>query len=218
MIKLPGAVIFDWDNTLVDSWPAIAEAMNAMRAKLGHEQWTLDEIRARCTRAARDSFPEWFGKDWERAYEIYYSEFDEVRRKRDIRTLPGARELIEWLKVKNIPSYIVSNKRGDYLRFEVERLQWQDFFGKVAGAQDAENDKPHRDHVDFALQGSDIRADENVWFVGDSATDVLCARNANCTPVLVGDQEDAEKLGVLLSFDDCRGLLELLQSLEEDKA
>lgn len=207
---LPRAVIFDWDNTLVDSWPAIAEAINYTRAAFDLEQWTVEEISARCTRAARDSFPEWFGKDWEKAYEIYYRGFDEIRRKREIQTLPGAPEILHWLKSKSIPAFVVSNKRGDYLRLEVERLQWQDYFVNVVGAQDSPRDKPARDHVDHALRPSGIVPDASVWFVGDSETDIACARNSGCKPILIGNTMEAERLAVADVFTDCKNLLEML--------
>ncbi len=206
----PTAFIFDWDNTLVDSWGAIAEAMNHTRKAFGLPLWSLGEVRTNCTRAARDSFPEWFGSEWKKAYEIYYAGFDEVRKKRLITPLRGAPELLAWLKGQGIPSFVVSNKRGDYLRIEAEKLQWQDYFVAIVGAQDSARDKPAREHVDHALNHANIAADETVWFVGDSETDILCARNAGCTPVLIGDAETAEKLAVPLVFPDCQELQELL--------
>jgi phosphoglycolate phosphatase len=210
MLPSPRAVIFDWDNTLVDSWPAIAEAINRTRAALGREVWTPDEIRRRCTRAARESFPEWFGEEWEKAYEIYYQGFDEIRRQREIVALPGAHDLLQWLQRQAIPAFVVSNKRGDYLRLEAERLNWRGFFVSVVGAQDSPRDKPAREHVDHALRPSGIAADASVWFVGDSETDMLCARNAGCTPVFIGDSAEAERLAVALAFPDCQSLLKML--------
>ena len=211
--SLPRAIIFDWDNTLVNSWPAIAEAINSMRAQMGYDTWTLDEIKTRCTRAARDSFPEWFGKDWEKAYDIYYRSFDEVRRNRGIEVLPGAPELLHWLKGQEIPSFVVSNKRGDYLRLEAEKLQWQPYFKSIVGAQDTAKDKPHREHVDYALKDSGLVADETVWFVGDSETDVICARNAGCTPIFLGSVMEAQRLSVDRVYADCVGLLNHMRGL-----
>lgn len=217
-LNLPHAVIFDWDNTLVDSWPAIAEAINYTRRAMGHEEWSFEKIKSVCTRAARETFPEWFGDDWEKAYDIYYKGFDEIRRKRDIVILSGAHELLQWLKRQGIPAFVVSNKRGDYLRHEVERLNWQDYFMAVAGAQDAPRDKPHRDHVDYVLKSSGIVPDTSVWFVGDSETDVLCARNSGCTPVLIGVVAEAERLNARLSFSDCKNLLEMLYERQRTQA
>jgi phosphoglycolate phosphatase len=210
--SLPRAIIFDWDNTLVDSWDAIGEAMNHTRQSFGLSQWVPAEVRANCTRAARDSFPEWFGAEWEKAYAVYYKDFDDVRCKRDIQALPGAYELLQWLKARNIPSFVVSNKRGDYLRLEADKLKWNDLFVAIAGAQDAPRDKPAREHVDYALANSGLVADASIWFVGDSETDMLCARNSGCTPVFIGDPAEAQRLAVDLVFSDCHGLQRLLYS------
>ncbi len=203
----PQAVIFDWDNTLVDSWPAIAEAINMTRQTFGLPVWSLDEIKLNCTRAARESFPEWFGDDWKKAYDVYYQGFDEVRRKRSITPLNGAPELLTWLQQQKIPAFVVSNKRGDYLRIEAEKLDWQKYFVSIVGAQDAPRDKPARDHVDHALKNTNIVADPSVWFVGDSEADVLCARNSGCTPVLIGGPDMGQKHSVSMVFSDCLDLL-----------
>lgn len=208
----PKAFVFDWDNTLVDSWPAIGEAINHTRAHFGLPTWNPEEIKANCTRAARDSFPEWFGTNWEKAYEIYYRDFDKVRRTRPIKVKNGAFEFLQWLKSLGIPCFVVSNKRGDYLRHEADKLGWNDYFMALVGAQDAPKDKPAREHVDFALKHADIVSDESVWFVGDSEIDMLCARNADCTPVYIGAREEAQKLSVSLVFDDCQGLHGLLST------
>ncbi len=211
----PKAFIFDWDNTLVDSWPTITDAINQTRVQFGLPAWPLDEIKLHCTRAARDSFPEWFGDQWEKAYEFYYQNFDALRRSRAIQVKAGAHDLLLWLKDRNIPSFVVSNKRGDYLRHEVERLQWQDLFKAVVGAQDAPRDKPAREHVDHALNHAEMEAHASVWFVGDSAVDMECAVNAGCTPVFIGNPAEAEKLNVKLVFSDCQGLKTLLYNRSE---
>lgn len=212
--RLPRAVIFDWDNTLVNSLGAIGAAINHTRQHFGLETWTQEQIVARCTRSARDIFSDWFGKEWEKACDIYYQTFDRVRHSRPIDPKPGAYELLCWLNTRSIPSVIVSNKRGDYLRHEVERLEWQTLFAAVAGAQDAPRDKPAREHVDYALAQAGLKADASVWFIGDSETDILCAHNAGCTPVLIGSCADAERLSAALNFPDCAGVMGMLKEAE----
>lgn len=216
-LLFPRAFIFDWDNTLVDSWPAIAEAINHTRTHFGLAAWSLSEIKANCTRAARDSFPEWFGADWKKAYDLYYQGFDRVRKNRGIEVKPGAQELLQWLKGQKIPSFIVSNKRGDYLRQEVEKLAWGELFAAVVGAQDAPRDKPCREHVDYALQYAGITADSSIWFVGDSETDMQCAKNSGCTPVFLGEKHEAARLSVALVFSDCQALQTLLYNRFNNK-
>lgn len=213
LLPYPKAVVFDWDNTLVDSWGPIAAAMNYTRQAMGLPVWTFEEVKKNCTRSARESFPEWFGAEWQKAYEIYYKDFDEERRKRDIKVLPGSHELLLSLKEKSIPAFVVSNKRGDYLRYEAEKLKWQSLFVAIVGAQDAPRDKPARDHVDHALNHGHIFSDMSVWFIGDSETDILCARNAGCTPILIGEAGEAERLSVDFVFSDCQGVQRLINKL-----
>ena len=37
----PRAILFDWDNTLVDSWATIHEALKLVMGSLGKPAWTL---------------------------------------------------------------------------------------------------------------------------------------------------------------------------------
>jgi phosphoglycolate phosphatase len=207
--KLPSAIIFDWDNTLIDSWGAIADATNFTRKHFGQSVWTLGEVKANCTRSARDSFPEWFGEDWLTALDVFYRRFDEVQMK-GLTQKSGAEKLLRWLKERQVPCFVVSNKNGQHLRRESKALGWTDLFVAIVGAQDATHDKPAREVVDFALRSTGIKAGEDVWFVGDSEVDMQCARNAGCTPVLIGDQKLAARLSVARVFSDCNTLQTLL--------
>lgn len=213
-VLFPQAVIFDWDNTLVDSYPVIATAMNRTRKHFNLPVWSLAEVKNNCIRSAKDSFPEWFGtENWQQAYEIYYSQIDEVRKTQSIDKMPGAQELLDWLKTTQTPLFIVSNKRGDYLRQEIDALNWQGFFRAIAGAQDAEQDKPNRAPVDKVLRAAAMTPHKGIWFVGDSETDVKCAQNSDCTPVFIGSTEKAQSLGVDTALSDCHALQRLLYSL-----
>ena len=68
----PRAIIFDWDNTLVDSWHGIRQALNATLVKFGLEPWTMDQVHARVRKSLRDSFPGLFGERWEEAGAFFY--------------------------------------------------------------------------------------------------------------------------------------------------
>ena len=219
MIKsLPRAVIFDWDNTLVDSWGAIAESINYARARYGLPIWDMTEIMANCTRSARESFPEWFGDKWELAWDDYYSYFDKTRERLGLTPANGAEPLLKWLQENKIPAVVVSNKSGDYLRQEAIKLNWNRYFLAIVGAHDAARDKPAKEHADMALKLGNIEAGPDVLFVGDSESDVACARNANCTPLLIGSRDYAEKLKVNMYVSDCQELLRLLSDAHRSVA
>ena len=52
----PRAVLFDWDNTLVDTWATIHDAMNTTLTAMGHPTWTFDETRQRVRKALHPSW------------------------------------------------------------------------------------------------------------------------------------------------------------------
>jgi len=207
---LPRAIIFDWDNTLVDSWPAIAPSINYVRAKYGLEVWTYEQVIERCTRSARESFPDWFGDKWQAAWEDYYKYFDETRARLGLTPLNGAVDLLDWLQTNHIAALVVSNKSDDYLQREAVELGWNRYFKSIVGAHRAEKDKPARDHADYALKLADIKAGPDIWFVGDSEADMTCARNASCFPVLIGNALSATRLKIDTYVPDCAALLQLL--------
>ena len=81
-IKKPKAVLFDWDNTLVNTWPVIHEALNKTFTELGHEPWPMDLVKQRVARSMRDSFPTIFGENWQAAGEKYQGHFRAIHLER----------------------------------------------------------------------------------------------------------------------------------------
>lgn len=180
----PKAILFDWDNTLVDSWPVIHEVLNATLTAFGLEPWTLEETRTRVRRSLRDSFPALFGARWEEAGEFFYNHFAAVHLN-NLRPRPGAQRMLADLHAAGIYLGVVSNKNGKYLRREADHLGWARYFEAIVGAFDAARDKPAPDPVRLALAGIAVGPDEEVWFAGDANIDLECAANAGCVPVLV---------------------------------
>jgi phosphoglycolate phosphatase len=212
----PRAVLFDWDNTLVDSWGTIHHAWNVTLAAMGHPTWTLEETRERVRHSIRDSFPRRFGARWEEARRLYLDAFTAVHLER-LSVLPGAAALIEELAADGLYLAVVSNKTGPVLRREAERLGWTRHFGRLIGATDATADKPELAPVELALGGSGVVRGPEVWFVGDTGLDMQCAIGAGCVPVLVGahdpDEPDLARWPPALTFADCGALASYLKGL-----
>jgi len=195
-VNKPTALIFDWDNTLVDSWGSIHDALYQTFTKLGHTPWSMDEVRARVRQSLRDSFPLVFGDKWEQAKDIYLSSFEAIHLK-SCHPLDGAAELLNWLAHNaNLPMAIVSNKTGRLLRKEVDYLGWSAHFNAVIGAGDAVSDKPNPAPVFLVRESLKQEQQKNIWFVGDTDIDMECARNSDCYGVLIeqdtGDMPDAD--------------------------
>jgi phosphoglycolate phosphatase len=186
----PRAMLFDWDNTLIDSWAAIQDAQNHTLVAFGLAPWTLEETKARVRGSMRDSYPALFGDRWREAGEVFYRRF-EAKHMDTLRPLAGAAELLEDLAGQGLYLAVVSNKKGDYLRAEAARLGWDRYFGRIVGAFDAARDKPAPEPALMALDGSGIGPGPWVWFAGDACVDLECAARAGCTPVLVRPEPPA---------------------------
>jgi phosphoglycolate phosphatase len=212
----PRAVLLDWDNTLVDTWPVIHDAMNTTLRAMGDAEWQLAETKERVRRALREAFPDIFGDRWEKARDIYYDRFQAIHLER-LEIRPGADELLAVLAEKKFYLGVVSNKTGKYLRRETAHLGWDRYFGRVVGATDAANDKPAPDVVTLALEGSGIGAEDGVWLVGDTGIDLECAHNAACVPVLLRDLPpkplEFGDFGPEMHFTDCAALTALVKKL-----
>ncbi|MBN8197351.1 HAD family hydrolase [Thalassospira povalilytica] len=218
----PKAVIFDWDNTLVDSWGTIQAALNMTFDDFGKDRWTLDETKQRVARSLRDSFPVLFGEDrWEAAKDSFYAHFRSIHLE-TLTPLAGAYDLLCALRDNGTYIGVVSNKNGDFLRKEAKHLEWTPFFGKIVGATDAPNDKPAPDPVHMAMGDSSASQYENLWFVGDSVVDIQCARNVGATAILIGDEltghsetQNSATLSPDWHFADCEALVRVVKGFSK---
>lgn len=186
-LPTPRAVIFDWDNTLVDTWPIIHEALHHTFAAMGHVPWTLEEVMLRVGKSARDAFPPLFGGEWEKAVALYQGHYRDIHLSH-LKALPGAEEVLLRLRARGVAMALVSNKKGDTLRLEAAHLGWAHYFGAMVGSGDAAQDKPDATPALLALGQLGVAAEPEVWFVGDTEVDLACAQASGCTPILYGAQ------------------------------
>jgi phosphoglycolate phosphatase len=189
-LRLPRAILFDWDNTLVDTWATIHEALNFLMRAMDRPEWSLAETRRKVRLSLREAFPVHFGERWEEARDIYLERFRAIHLER-LTPLAGRESMLRDLAGQGIFLGVVSNKTGDLLRREVARLSWSDLFGSVIGTGDAPLDKPACEPVHLALAPSGVPAGDEVWFVGDTAVDMECAGNSGCVAVFLGNPEPA---------------------------
>ncbi len=183
MTRRPTAILFDWDNTLVDGWAAIEAGLNDAFRAFGMREWSREEVLANVRRSLRESFPEVFGAGWERARDIFYAGV-KAQHLEVLRPMPGVPGMLAGLAG---PLAVVSNKQGALLRAEAAHLGWAPRFGALVGAGDAAADKPSAAPLRLALEALGVAPSPAVWYVGDTAIDMQAARAAGVTAVLLGD-------------------------------
>lgn len=183
-LPTPRAILWDWDNTLVDAWAGVQAGMNAALRAFAMPEWSVEEVRARARLSLRESFPSLFGAEWERARDLFYAEV-RARHLELITPLAGIEAALAaaapW------PQAVVSNKQGPILRAEAAHLGWNPHFGVLIGAGDATADKPSPAPLLMALDKLGISAGPDIWFIGDTGVDMQAARAAGCSAVLLGD-------------------------------
>jgi len=209
--KLPRAILFDWDNTLVDTWRVSYDSFNTALTAVGRETITVEQFWTNPHRSVRDS-QKIFGEHQAKGEKIFY---DEVIKRHlvELTPLEGAQALLSKLQDRGLYVGVVSNKNGDLLRKEVAHLGWETHFRHVIGSYDVEQDKPSPLPVFEALKPGLLHPSEHdVWFVGDSIVDVECARAAGCTPLVVGEGAAALEEDII-HVKTCQGLMALVESL-----
>jgi phosphoglycolate phosphatase len=184
-MSAPTAILWDWDNTLVDGWAAIQAGLNAAFRAFDLPEWDRETVLARVRKSLPESFPPMFGAEWERARDIFYAEVRGCHL--DVLSpMPGAAAAIAAAGALG-PQAVVSNKQGALLRAEAAHLGWAARFGALVGAGDAAADKPSPAPLLMALDRLGVAASAEVWYVGDTGIDMQAARAAGCRAVLLGD-------------------------------
>lgn len=190
-VSSPKIIIFDWDNTLVDSWSLMYQVINRTLLQYGKEEWSLDDVKNRIHRSMRDTMSLYFPDNWQEVGQFFrqcYSQFT-----KEIKPLPDAESSLVLALNKKILCAIVSNKTNHFLLEEIKFLNWSKYFQSTIGSGDLAYDKPSPITVQETLKRiiGDINIDsEQVWFIGDTVTDMETAYNANCVPVFFGNEEN----------------------------
>ena len=185
-LESPQAVLFDWDNTLVDTWPTIHRALNMTLDHMQHPQWSLEKVKANVKRSMRESFPEMFAQRWQEAATHYQQSYRAIHLQH-LQPLPGAEATLRLLKQKKPFLGVVTNKKSDTLQLELDHLGWREYFDVLVGAGDAARDKPSADPALLALTHYTGARGAAVWFVGDTGVDLECAAAIDATSILFGD-------------------------------
>ena len=100
----PKAILFDWDNTLVNNWEPIFFAYKETLKKLGLRNQSKDETLKNAKYSLRETFPKIFKDDWIKAKRIFYNNFKKIHLKK-IKPIRNAERLLKTI-----------NKKKNYIR------------------------------------------------------------------------------------------------------
>ncbi len=171
------AVLFDFDGTLGDSYPAIASSVNHVRALHHLGPLSLDEVRRHVGRGAEYLLAQTVpGGDIAADTAAYRAHHPSVLRS-GTRLMPGAAEALETLHRRGLRLGVCSNKPVAFTRELIAYLGVGRWLDVVLGPEDVARPKPAPDMLLAALDRLHL-APKEVLYVGDMAVDVETARAA----------------------------------------
>ena len=179
-------ILFDWDGTLAHNFSVIKNALNRVFSHFGLPEWQDDDAEKNIRLTAKDLFATLFddADDRQKALEIYLG-YVEKNHLIDFVSIDGAAVFLKNLQATDrFVMGVVSNKTQRFLDAEIGYLGWQDYFMVQIGAGTAAKDKPHPDSINMALSQIGGQA-KNSFYIGDTHTDMIAAKNAGIEPLFV---------------------------------
>ena len=166
-------ILWDWDNTLADTFGAIFAAQNDARVQYGLTPWTKEESKVAMNTSGRNLIKDVFGIDKAAEVRAYflsrYAEHADA-----LKLKAGAKEILKTAKELGFINILASNKTGSILRNEVVVMGVDKYFDKLIGAEEADEDKPSKVFTDTALSGFNP---QKIISIGDGKSDIQMAHN-----------------------------------------
>lgn len=202
-------ILWDWDNTLVDTFGAILAAQNVMRQAYNLSPWTAQDAKIAMNTSGRNLIADLVGaENAAEARKVFLNAY--AQSASEIKLKEGAQTIMQYAKEKGYINILASNKAGPILRNEVETLGLTTFFDKIVGAEDFENDKPSKEFTDSAIKG--YTADE-IYSIGDGKADISMGHNyTNGKGILVWTNPDTPEFETIKP-DVCVPNLEKLKEV-----
>lgn len=179
-------VIFDLDGTLVDSVDDLCNSVNATRAYMGLPPLPHDLVASYVGNGApvlirRAMGPEASEEQVQEALAFFLSYYREHMLDHT-RPYPGVVETLEQLRGQGVKMAVLTNKPQRFSRDLCAGLGLAPYFFQIYGGNSFEQKKPDPIGIRTLMQEAGAKPAET-WMVGDSATDVLTARNAGVRSV-----------------------------------
>jgi phosphoglycolate phosphatase len=213
--RLPKAILFDLDGTLIDSAPDITCAVNELLDGRGLPPLTLPQVKSMIGNGVEKLVERAFAASdrplSKAGLEEANREMAPIYRRhitRWTRPMPGAAEALARLHVARIRLGVATNKPQAATREILLHFGMLERLGAIVGGDAVTHKKPAPEALLLALERLET-APQDALMVGDSITDVEAARAAGVPVMLIRggySQVPVDELGADLV---CGSLLDL---------
>ncbi len=171
------AVLFDFDGTLGDSYPAITASVNYVRHLHGLEPLSIAEVRRHVGRGAEFLLKATVERGDPAANVALYKAHHPSVMNSGTHLYPGVADTLRQLHAQGLRLAVCSNKPVAFTRELLRHLQIAGYFAEVLGPEDVERPKPAPDMLLEGLARLQVTADEALY-IGDMTVDIQTARTA----------------------------------------
>lgn len=175
-------IIWDWDNTLVDTRPVFEKAFELLKQKHPCDYFTSENFE-KLLKNWGSFWQECSLSQKEEAMHFYGDTYKEISLDY-IRLMPAAQEVLSQLQEAGFQQIVVSNKVHWAIDKEVQHLNLSSYFLKYVGVEKGlhPDKKPNASYGKKALEGILYK---NRVVIGDSADDILFAENLKAPCIYV---------------------------------
>lgn len=197
--------IWDLDGTLVDSYPAIMEALEVIYQHYGW-QFEATTIRTYILQASVGSLLDKLAASEQIDRQVLQSYFSEEQARRDdqIELMPFAKQVLAWTKEQGIANFIYTHK-GHTAHQVLEDLGIAGYFIQVLTADSGFRRKPDPQAINYLLDQYDLKPDQ-CYYIGDRLLDAQLAdqagiRSINLTQPDSPNNQKIQTLEELMAMD-----------------
>lgn len=182
-------LIFDFDGTLIDSVPDLADATNAMLTTLGRDTYPIETIRNWIGNGSRMlveralvgdvTVPEGALTQAEanHAEQIFFEAYKNLSGSKTV-AYPNVDSGLKQLHATGYTLALVTNKPIRFVPKILESFGWQDLFSEVMGGDSLPVKKPDPAPLLHVCDALNVSVAQSVM-IGDSRNDMLAGQNAN---------------------------------------
>lgn len=194
-IKKPDFIFMDWDNTIIGTNLVCMASFNKLFADFKIDKsLTLNDVvvinNKRFDTVFKDYFIHANEHEQRGLLEKYRAIYKECLPMLEV--LPNADKFLAFLEEQKIPKALLSNKPNIDIQGEIAKFNLGKYFQYATGIIDGVEEKPHQDLYNLCCKELKIQdpKSKNIWFVGDSHSDILFAKNCGMIAIFVGPREE----------------------------
>ena len=227
-VDIKQLLIFDFDGTLIDSVPDLADATNAMLTTLGKKTYPIETIRNWIGNGSRllveralvgkvDVLEgELTVEEANHAEHLFFEAYKNLSGSKTV-AYPDVDSGLKKLKAAGFTLALVTNKPIRFVPKILQSFGWQDLFSEVLGGDSLPVKKPDPAPLLHVCEALNVTPAQAVM-IGDSRNDILAGQNANIDTLGLSYGynygQDIRELNPTAAFDDFAALVKYLLKKE----